>query len=260
MYEGFISKASELGMEMHVLEKTLTGDRDPIEVSLSAWFRELPKPIGILAYHQFLATKVCLAAQQEGFLVPQEVGVLSMSESYQCELTTVPVSAIEEDFAASGREAALLLKRMLDGETPPPPPSTSLPPKRIILRQSTDVLAVPDLTVAKALRYIWEYFSWPLTVDDIALEAQVSRSTLERRFRRHLGRGVNTELRRKRLEHCCELLRTTSLNITELVKACGFRHRGYLHRSFQKEYGLTPGQFRRRSTSTNGHDDGGEIE
>ena len=96
------------------------------------------------------------------------------------------------------------------------------------------------------MTYIWEHFDWPLTVEDVAYEVGVARSTLERKFRQHLDRGVNAELRRKRLEKCGELLRGTTLPLADIARATGFNDRSYLHRVFLKEFGKTPASYRRQ--------------
>ena len=85
-----------------------------------------------------------------------------------------------------------------------------------------------------------------LSVDDVAEEVGVSRRSLERGFRQQLGRGVNEELRRKRLERCCELLLDTDLPLSEIVSMVGLRSKAYLHRAFLKAYGVTPGHYRKK--------------
>ncbi|NIN33884.1 MAG: AraC family transcriptional regulator, partial [Gammaproteobacteria bacterium] len=72
--------------------------------------------------------------------------------------------------------------------------------------RSTNVLAVPDKNVANAIRYLWDNYMLPLRVEDVVRDLDVCRSTVEKAFRKHLGRGINAELQRKRLEALCELL------------------------------------------------------
>jgi len=51
-------------------------------------------------------------------------------------------------------------------------------------RRSTDVLAVEDHHLAKALRFIRDHARKPLAVDEVALATTLSRRALERRFRK----------------------------------------------------------------------------
>jgi AraC family transcriptional regulator len=61
---------------------------------------------------------------------------------------------------------------------------------------------------------------------------------------RHLGRSVNAELRRKRLEYCRRLLVTTSLPIADIAPQCGFVSAAYLGSVFREAFGTTPHKWR----------------
>ena len=105
-----------------------------------------------------------------------------------------------------------------------------IPPKGVVERETTDVLATPDPHVAAALRYMWDHLDLDLSVDDIAREVGVARRTLDRLFHTHLHRGVNAELRRKRLEVFRDLLISTELPIAELAPMVGFGTMVHLQR------------------------------
>ena len=57
-------------------------------------------------------------------------------------------------------------------------------------------------------------------------------------------RGVNAELRRRRLEVFREKLLSTDLPISERAPMVGFRALENLRRSFRKAYGMSPRQCR----------------
>ena len=119
-----------------------------------------------------------------------------------------------------------------------------IPPKGIVTRESTDVLATSNPIVAQALRYMWDHLALNLSVDDIAKAVGVSRRKLERAFQQDLGRGVNQELLRRRLGRSCELLRTTRMPIAELAPVLGFGSKDYFQRAFRKTMGTSPGKWR----------------
>ncbi len=119
----------------------------------------------------------------------------------------------------------------------------------MVCRQSTDVLAVSDPIVAKALRFIWNNLELQLSIEEIALEVGVSRSILDHAFKRSLGRTPNAERQRKRLENCAELLRSTDLNISEIGEQVGLVSIPYLHTTFKAEFGMTPREFRLKHNS-----------
>ena len=81
-------------------------------------------------------------------------------------------------------------------------------------------------------------------MDDVAREVGVNRRTLERRFQGALGRSVREELRRRRLQVACELLRSTRDSIADIAPRVGYRSTQYLHRAFLAAYGMTPRAYR----------------
>jgi LacI family transcriptional regulator len=158
-------------------------------------------------------------------------------------MAPVALSSIDRNNAEYGRQAVALLKRLMEG-APDPTGPIMIQPKQVITRMSTDVLAVNDPQVAKAIRFIWDHLDQDLSVDHVAHEVGANRRQLERAFNKYLKRGVHAELRRKRLERCCELLRTTNLTIADLAPKAGFRSADFLHATFKKEFGITPRQYR----------------
>jgi len=65
-------------------------------------------------------------------------------------------------------------------------------------------------------------------------------------FSNLLDRGMNEELRRKRLEEAKHLLNSTSLTIAGIAPLIGFRSTTYLHRTSRAAFGMTPAQYRRK--------------
>ncbi|MBT3296050.1 MAG: hypothetical protein HN919_05185 [Verrucomicrobia bacterium] len=57
-----------------------------------------------------------------------------------------------------------------------------IPPRGVVARRSTDVLAVADPAVARAMRFMWDHLDQNLSVEDVAMQASVSRRKLERIF------------------------------------------------------------------------------
>ena len=119
-----------------------------------------------------------------------------------------------------------------------------IPPKGVVERQSTNILAIPDPVVARALNFLWQHFAESLSVDEIAAEVGVCRRTLERGFRKHLKRSVNAELQRKRLEQCRKLFKTTDYTLAEIAPQIGFSSGNYLQIAFKKTFGITPRAYR----------------
>lgn len=105
-------------------------------------------------------------------------------------------------------------------------------------------MAVDNPVVSKAMRFMWDHLDQNLSVDDIASAVDIPRRSLERAFHDCLHRGINEELRRKRLERCCELLRDTDIAIVDIAPLVGFASPEYLHLTFKRFIGMTPRAYR----------------
>lgn len=251
LYDAFRRRSEELGLAVDLLKLPPQEPQNSRqrryaqrERQIRGWLNALPRPIGILAYNQILAGRLCYLCQAGGLAVPEEVSILANGDfSVLCETAPIPLSAIDKNMEQVAREAVELLASLMEGQRKPPA-RTAVPPRGVIERRSTSVLAVSDPGVARAIRFIWDHLDRSISVDDIARAAGVSRTRLERGFRRCLNRGINAELQRKRLEHFTELLQRTDQTIAEVAAASGFHNRGYLHRLFRKTHGQTPRQYR----------------
>lgn len=250
-YQGFAERAGELGANLHIhiqrpVETWGQKKREQWKKDVGEVVASLPKPLGYFACNDRLAAQFCFDCESYGLSVPEDVAVLGLKNlEYIARTTPVPISSIDMNPFEMLRQAAALLQRLMNGEPPPASRRILVPPKDIIVRRSTDVLALPDPRAARALRYMWDHLAYPLTVEHIAEEVGVSDRTLCKWFKKYLGRGVNEELRRKRLERCRELVKSTNLGIDEIGMAVGIPSNSYLHKMFKQTYGCTPGEMRK---------------
>src|SRR5213075_2578845 len=87
------------------------------------------------------------------------------------------------------------------------------------------------------------YFE-PLTVDDLAGAAGLSRAHFSREFRRVFGESPHAYLLGRRLERAAALLRQTDRPIAEICFAVGLKSLGSFTTSFGRAYGVTPAAYR----------------
>lgn len=253
IYEAFAARATELGCRCHLLcedAKAIGQLATPLERwhwrrgRFIAWLAELPRPVGVLMFADLQADRACQWALEAGLNVPSDVAVLGIgNDTIMCECATIPISSIAHDSDGLVETAVDTLAQLIAGQ--PLEQSTILvPPLGVVTRQSTDVLAASDPHVANALRYMWDHIAEDLSVDQIARQVGVSRRTLERAFERELGRGINSEFQRRRLEKARELLLHTDLSITDLARALNFNSHHYFCRVFGKAFGTSPARYR----------------
>jgi LacI family transcriptional regulator len=256
-FRGFADRLAMKGLSSHVLP--------PANSSASkggAWnwaarrkllvqeFQRLPKPLAVFGFNDRVAADLIDACHTAGLLVPEEVAVLGVdNDELLCECLGIPLSSVCHDLEGMGYRAAVLLDRLMSGKRLPKL-NPRITPKGIATRRSSDMMAVNDLDVAKALRFICDKFTDPLlSVDDIVAVTSVSRRPLEKAFRQELRRTINEEVLRVRLEKVKDLIITTELSVAEISQLTGFTRPNHLFRIFRRQLGMNPKQFRAQHAS-----------
>ncbi len=102
--------------------------------------------------------------------------------------------------------------------------------------------------IKKAVRYIRRHYSQPITLDDAAAAAGLSRYYFTREFRRVTGQSFVQYLNALRCEKAIPLLHSGH-SVTEVCYACGFRDLAYFSRTFSKITGQAPSSLRRMPSS-----------
>ena len=95
------------------------------------------------------------------------------------------------------------------------------------------------------MRFIREHACQGIRVDDVLSQVPVSRSVLQRRFRRLLGRSIHGVIAGVKLQRAKQLLDETDLPLSVIAARTGFSHVEYLCAAFRQAFGLPPGTYRR---------------
>jgi LacI family transcriptional regulator len=149
------------------------------------------------------------------------------------------------DANAVGFNAAAMLESLMDGR-PIESQMVQVPPLPIVERRSSDAFAVSDPDVVAAMRFIWNRAAVFTSVDDVLQDAAVSARTLQLQFRKSLGRTIQQEIWRIHVERAKTLLGETTLSISEIAEASGFRSAQSLSEIFRRQVGMSPSEHRRR--------------
>ena len=96
----------------------------------------------------------------------------------------------------------------------------------------------------RVISAIHESAGTPLSVPDLLELVPISRVSLERRFRRVLGRTPLQEIRRVRISQARQLLAATDLPLKAISELCGYAAPTRLIESFQLETGQSPSEYR----------------
>ncbi|MFM8413914.1 MAG: substrate-binding domain-containing protein, partial [Planctomycetota bacterium] len=184
------------------------------------------------------------ACRRAGVAVPEEVAVVGAeNDEMLCTMSRPQLSSVAFDGERVGHAAAALLERLMAGEPPPAEP-VLLPPTGLVVRQSSDIVAIDDPQVAAAMRYIREHACHGINVADVIRHAGLSRTLLERRMRQTIGRTPGEEITRLRFARVRQLLAETDLPLAAIAVRCGFEHPQYMAEAFKKHFGMTPGSYR----------------
>jgi AraC-like DNA-binding protein len=92
------------------------------------------------------------------------------------------------------------------------------------------------------------YFE-PLTVNDLAAAAKLSRAHFSREF----GEPPHAYLLTRRLERAAALLRNTDRSVVEICFSVGLQSVGSFTTSFTRTYGMSPNAYRRSFPPASDH-------
>ncbi|MCI7813532.1 MAG: AraC family transcriptional regulator [Lachnospiraceae bacterium] len=107
-----------------------------------------------------------------------------------------------------------------------------------------------DGYVQKSIEYISSHYSYPITVEDIAQYAGVSRSHLFRAFQSCLKQSPKEYLISFRIKQACLLLKTSDLSITSIANSVGFDNSLYFSKAFHKVKGMSPTQYQKKKLAS----------
>jgi len=214
--------------------------------TLDEWIGTWRQPIAISVFSDMTCRYLAYACARNGIRVPEDAALIGVgNEPSICEGPAPGLTSIDLDYQQVGRTAVSLLEGLMEG-SPPPAEPVIVPPAGLVLRLSTDIYAVDDLLVSQAMRFIAEHTHEAITVGDVVAHLPTSRRSLERRFRRRMGRTVAAEIMRLRLERAKRLLGQTDQAIKIMASECGFSSAREMWRAFRKQEGISPAEYRSR--------------
>lgn len=212
---------------------------------LAHWLASLPRPVGLMACNDDCGVQVMEACKLAGLSVPDQVGVIGADDDeIVCGLANPPMSSVAINFERAGYESAQALDHLMRGSRKVPSRIT-VPATHIVARRSTDIVAIADVPVAKALRFIRDHARRPVSVEEVSRAAGLSRRALERRVRSETGASILDQIRRARTDQIARLLVETELPVCQIAESLGFDDAQHFARYFRAAKQVTPLAYRK---------------
>jgi LacI family transcriptional regulator len=246
--DGFCRRLKEAGFACEVFQPP-GGKYHPAwnreQSAVTAWLQNLQKPVGVMATNDVRGRQVMEACAIGGIHVPDDIAVIGADEDHILSaFSNPPLSSVALNSERGGYQAAELLDGMMSGRIKEKR-LLFVEPLWVVARPSTNVIAVEDRDVAKAVMFIRDHARTPIGVHEVVKHSTVSRRALEIRFQKSLGRSIREEIQRVRLKWVMQLLVETDLSIAKIAHCSGFSSQTYLSDVFRRETGTTLAAYRR---------------
>ncbi|MFI4910329.1 MAG: substrate-binding domain-containing protein [Sedimentisphaeraceae bacterium JB056] len=244
--KGYKSQLGEWGItEVHDYNqwKPSGAGLDTERWNISEWLKTLPKPVCVFACNDDRGINVLEACQIAGIKVPEEVAVLGVdNDELMCDISFPPLSSIELNFRKAGFNAAKLLDEIIDNGNIGR--DIIVPPISLIERQSSDVLAIEDENVIKALVFIRQNFQEAIQVSDVVEKTTSSRRDLEIKFKKMLKRSIKDEILRLRIDSLKKRLVSTNEPLYAIANSLKYTDPEHFSRFFKSAAGISPSKYR----------------
>ncbi len=247
-FNGFKKEINE-GCELSVFRRSKETKRSSEvleENKVIKWLEKLEKPAALFACNDDLGEEILEFCRKAAIKVPEEIAVIGVdNDEFICDLTNPPLSSVILNFEKTGFQAGALMTRLLKGEKMKGQ-TIITEAAEVKARASSDIIAVDDSEVAKAIRFIRNNKNSLIQVDDVVDAVSVSRRTLEQKFREVLTSSVSKTIRKNRAEHIAKLLIETDQPISRIAYDIGYSNVTHIARFFKNEKGLNPQEFRNK--------------
>ena len=254
----FRERVSEAGFECMGVKLPLDPTRTYAaqvrsERKIEQWMERWEPPIGVFVSGDTMGRLVAQMAQRRGYRVPQDVAIIAgANEEAICEHPRPSLTSIEFGHDRIGYEAARMLDQLMAskdkrrGAARVAPTRLFLPPLGVVVRESTDFVAVDDVLVADALAYIAANCHRRMGQADVARAVSTESRTLQRRFQKVLGRPIAATIRQARLERAKRELVQSERPLDQIARSAGFSHAMRMYDVFRRELGISPSDYRKQ--------------
>lgn len=106
-------------------------------------------------------------------------------------------------------------------------------------------LPAPYRALSKLVDFVHDHVDQTLSVDELARQAGMSISTLERRFRSHLGTSPKRFILHAKIAAACDRLLNTPMSVGEIAESLGYHEHASFTRAFTSVMHMSPTAYRK---------------
>lgn len=211
-----------------------------------SWLNNLPKPVGILCCNDVNANMLADICVSEGIRIPEEVAILGIDDDeFLCNITTPSISSIRLDYEKAGYELAgkiVAASKRADRKCD----DVRHSPLCIVERGSTPKKVFRDCYIQRIIDFMQKHYAEGISIKDAIADIPLSRRSIEIRFRKEFGSTTMLDyLTKIKVDRMEELLLTTDRPIFDIAIESGFSESENIYRTFRKNVGCTPMEFRK---------------
>ena len=100
--------------------------------------------------------------------------------------------------------------------------------------------------IRTARKYIEDHFDKDISLDDVSRVVNISPYYFSKVFKEESGLNFIEYLTNIRIEHAKKLLENSNLSVKEICVSCGYTDPNYFSRSFKKNVGVTPTEYKEK--------------
>lgn len=104
--------------------------------------------------------------------------------------------------------------------------------------------------ISESIDYMKAHYTEGITVQDVALHADLHRAYFSKIFNEHIGIPPKQYLEMLRMEKALELLRLTSYTISVIAHSLGYSDPYTFTHAFSRYFGIPPGKWRKDRNTT----------
>ncbi len=104
--------------------------------------------------------------------------------------------------------------------------------------------AISDARLSRVVEFMSAHFAQPLTLEQLAGEACISKYHFTRLFKSKVGQTPYQFLADLRLNAAKQMLISTDLSVAQVGAACGYSTSSHFSAVFAAKFGMTPSEFR----------------